>query len=114
VVDVILGYGLTQPLPFGLTRDVVYAPFVTIMPLSWWAAWWYGAAALAAVAAVWHRAQLAAFPLAALLKSGWTAGYLIGWLDDLPAYNRGYQSAIIFAAFAFVTLIVSGWRENGR
>jgi hypothetical protein len=114
LLDVIFGYALLQPLPFGLSQNVLYQPFIAIMPLGWWATWWCATSALTATAAVWHRARVAAFADATLLKAGWAAGYLIGWREHLPAYARGYQSAILFGAFAFITVVISGWRENGQ
>lgn len=114
LIDLVLGYALIQPLPLGLSRQAVYQPFVEIMPLPAWVLCWFVTAALTALAALWHRARPAVFGAAALLKTGWGAGYLAGWLGHYPLYTRGYQTASIFVAFALMTLLISGWRENGR
>lgn len=112
ILDLTVGYALRQPLPPGLTYHNVYQPFVDLMPLSLWAAWWFATSGVVAVAAVWQGLRPVAFFAAALLKTGWAIGYLIGWGEHLPFFTRGYQTAAIWLAFAAVVLIVSGWQEN--
>lgn len=114
LVDVTVAYALLQPLPLNLDRRPFYAPFVAVMPLSWWAAWWLGTGLLAAAAAVCHALRPVTFSAAAALKTVWGLGYLAGWVLDLPAFTRGYQTAMIYTAFALVTLLVAGWRENDQ
>ena len=114
LLDVIVALSLTRPLPFGLTYPVVYGPMLEIAPINWWAGWWLLTGVLVGTAAAWHRIQPYAFGAAALIKTAWASCYVIGWVEGLPAYSRGYQTAAIFLAFAAVVLIVSGWRENGR
>lgn len=113
LLDVTVGYALMQPLPLGLDSRPFYAPFLAIMPLSWWAWWWVSTGAAAAVAVLWHRLRPPVFAAAAALKTGWAIGYFVGWAEGLPAFSRGYQSAAIYCAFGLVTLVVAGWRENG-
>lgn len=114
VLDVIVGRSLIDTLPFGLTAELVYAPFVAIMPITWWAAWWILTAAAAAAAAFIQRLRTAVFGCCALIKVAWGAGYLYGWSSDEPAFTRGYQTATIFFFFALIVVLISGWRENGR
>lgn len=114
LLDAALGYALVQALPFGLNTAVLYYPFVAVMPLPWWATWWWATGLLAAVAAGWHPARAAAFGAAALLKAAWATGWLVGWLSAMPAFGSGYQQAAIFGAFGGLVLLVSGWRENDR
>lgn len=114
LVDEVIGYSLTQPLPFRLSRDVLYEPFVHVAPLKWWAGAWIGIGLVAALATVWHRARVVMFGLGTALKTAWALGYLAGWIRHDSAYIRGYQTAAIFASFAAVTLLVAGWRENGQ
>lgn len=114
LLDFVIGYGLFQPAPLGLSQQVVYGPFLDIMPLNVWGWWWLGTGVLAAVAAVWHEARPYAFSAASLIKVAWAIGYLYGWIEGLPAFSRGYYSAAIFLAFAGLTLTVSGWQENRR
>jgi hypothetical protein len=114
LLDVTIGYAMRQQPPLGLTSEQVYHPFVDIMPLPLWVAWWFATAALVATAALWHPLKPAAFGCAALLKSGWAMGYVVGWAEHLPLFVRGYQSATIWAAFAALVVLVSGWQENRR
>lgn len=114
LLDVVLGYAIVQPLPFGLTRAALYQPFVEIMPLQAWAAWWMATGVLAGIAAVWTRLRPVAFGAGALIKIAWSLGYLIGWVERVPAFSRGYQTAAIYLSFGLVTLLISSWRENGR
>lgn len=111
-LDAVVGYSERAPLPWGLTTRQVYQSFIDVMPINGWvaAAWTVGA--LCAVGAVWHPARNAAFSAAELLKVSWGAVYLCGWLNDDPGMIRGYLSAVIWFGFAFVVLLVSGWREN--
>jgi hypothetical protein len=114
LVDVVLGYGLTQPLPLGLSAAAVYKPFTDILPLTVWAWWWLTVGAACAAAALYHTIRPVAFGLAAMMKAAWSIGYLAGWHDKLPLYARGYQTAAIFVTLAGVVLLVSNWRENGQ
>lgn len=114
LLDLILAYSLLQALPFGISRDVLYHPFIQIMPLRAWALWWAITGVLAGTAAVVHALRPPVFALAAGLKTAWASGYVLGWLHHEPAYVRGYQTGVIFGAFALITVLVSGWRENQR
>ncbi len=114
LVDGVVAYALTQPLPLGLRREQFYGPFLDIMPMSWWITWWITAAVVVAAAVVVHRVRPAAFALAAALKCGWSLGYWIGFWNGDPAFSRGYQTGAIWVGFAAVTLIISGWRENNQ
>jgi hypothetical protein len=114
LLDLVVGFSLTQPLPFGLTAKVLYQPFVMIMPLRLWALWWISTGLVALVACVWTRIRPAMFGLGALLKTAWGLGYLVGWAADMPAFGRGYYGTAVWISFAFVTLTVAGWRENGE
>ncbi len=114
LLDVVLGFALTQPLPYGLSARVFYQPFVSIMPLGLWAAWWLATGCMTAVAAVWHRARPATFAAASLIKTAWGLGYLIGWAGGQAAFTRGYLGAATFLAFAAIVLTLAGWRENGQ
>lgn len=113
LLDIVIGYALVQDLPLGLSVAVLYEPFVRIMPIGVWSSVWIGGGLLCAVAVLWPRARPTAFAVGAAVKTGWALGYLIGWAEGLPVYTRGYQSAVIWGAFALVMLVVSGWRENG-
>jgi hypothetical protein len=113
VLDVVIGYGLTQPLPLGLTPRVLYAPMMDIAPLAVWAAWWVATGLLCAVAAVVYRLRWPTFGAAALVKTAWASCYLTGWVEHLPLYARGYQTALIYGLFAAVVMLIAGWRENG-
>jgi hypothetical protein len=114
LLDSVLGYSIVQPLPLGLRSEDFYRPFIAVMPLWAWSTCWLGIAALAAIAAVWHRIRPVVFALAACIKTAWAMGYSIGWVEGLPAYSRGYQTAAIFFAFAATVLSTSGWRENDQ
>lgn len=114
LLDITVAYSLTQPLPLGLTRGQVYRPFTDLAPFAVWVWTWAGVGLLAFAAAFVHGLRVAVFGAAALMKVAWAAGYLSGWVSGYPLYTRGYQTAAIYVAFAAVTLIVSGWRENSQ
>ncbi len=113
LLDGVVAYSLTQPLPLNLAPRVVYGPMMDIAPITWWAGWWAATSALCLSAAAWRRAHIAAFGAGGLIKAAWAACYLTGWVEHLPLYTRGYQTAAIYVAFAGVVLLVAGWRENG-
>lgn len=113
LLDETVAYSLTQPLPLGISRHLAYQPFTDLAPLPVWMWAWALTGLLVLAGALLPRVQWVAFPFAALIKTAWAAGYLVGWLSGYVLYSRGYQTAGIFMAFAAVTLIVSGWRENG-
>ncbi len=113
-LDIVTGFALLARLPPGLTQAILYEPFERIMPLKVWAAWWVAAGVLAGVASLLHPARPLAFGVAACLKVGWALGYFIGWVEQLPFFVRGYQTSILWLGFASITLIISGWRENGK
>ncbi|SRR6266705_3088201 len=114
LLDLVLGYGLTQPLPLGLKPRTIYGPMMDLAPIRWWAIWWVLTGLLCLVGALADRVQTAAFVGAAVIKTAWACCYLVGWREHLPAFNRGWQSAAIFGAFAGVVLLISGWQENRR
>ena len=114
ILDGLVAYSLTQPVPAVLTRAALYKPFIAIMPLRWWAFSW-GVTALVLLAGVaWRRMQPYAFAAAAALMVLSGSGYVLGYLEHDPLYSRAYQTAFIYLAFAGMTLIISGWNENQR
>lgn len=111
-VDLLLFQSLHAPLPYGLTRAQVYAPFLRFAPLNVWAYVWLLAGLFCAVAVLWIPLRPWAFCLTAAIKTGWGLAYLSAWATGtLP---RGFMSAAVWLTFAALVLLISGWREGGR
>lgn len=105
-VDLLYGLGL----PELLRRPTSGLAFLTsLLPAQVWAGLWVAVAAACLIQAFVVRDRVA-FSAGALLMMLWGMFHLVGWLlIDVP---RGQIGAAIFLAFAGVTLLISGWREN--
>lgn len=105
LLDGVVAYSLTFPE----VRVVpLYRYAASVMPLAGWAAVWAGVGAVCGAQAFARRDQIG-FGLAACLKAAWGALNLLAWLDG--GVPRGWVGAMIWAAFAAITVVVSTWPE---
>lgn len=112
LLDLIYAFGLnTQTVRSSGNPTTLF--LASIMPLTIWSLIW----TLVALTCLTHALQprpkdMPAFYLAMALKIFWAVVFLAGWL--LGSVERGYLSTAIWGAFALITLLISGWRENNE
>lgn len=105
------------------------APIIsTLWPIVWMPIWlrsglWLGAGAVAIAYALrprWVTHDGLAWGLLYLPPAIRVLAYIIGWIDSLvpdaggPGYDRGWLSALIYAAMCAAVMICSKWPDPGR
>ncbi len=108
-LDVIYAFSLAQP--DDLTRaGSLFLWLDRIGPLWLWSAAW----GLVGVVCLWQafcRDDALGYGAAVALKIGWGMVCLGGWL--FGDVERGYVSAAIWLAAAFLVSVIAGWPEAG-
>ena len=109
LVDITVALGLFTIDDYGPSVARYYAGMALLLPLHTWGYVWLATAGLLGVQA-FMRNDRVAFAVAALIKQLWACGYLATWLYF--GVDRAWISAVIYLAFSFFVLMISGWREN--
>ena len=108
-LDVIYAFSLAQP--DNVTRSgSLFGWLAEVAPL--WL--WSGAWGLTGVICLWQafcRNDAIGYGAAMALKIGWAMVCLGGWL--FGDVERGYVSAAIWLAAAFLVSVIAGWPEVG-
>ena len=108
LLDLVYAFGLAFPTPQA-RRSPTYA-FLAEVPgsLYLWAALWLIAGILCGIYAFRRRDAIGYFA-AMFVKAIWALMFLLGWL--FAGVERGYLSAAIWGAFAFIVWLIAGWPE---
>jgi hypothetical protein len=108
-LDVVYAFSLAWPDP--VTRSgSLFAWLAEVAPMVWWASVWL----LVGLICLWQafcRDDAIGYGAAVALKIGWGVVCLGGWL--FGDVERGYVSAAIWLAAAFLVSVIAGWPEAG-
>lgn len=108
-LDVIYAFSLARP--DATTRSgPLFLWLTSIMPLWFWAAYWGTVGVICLWQAFCHDDAIG-YGAAMALKIGWALVCAGGWL--FGEVERGYVSAAIWLATAFLVYVIAGWPEVG-
>ena len=99
---------------YGISLNTTPGPLAGVnlgIPLHVWAYVWVVVGVFLAFGAFLIKDRLP-YAIASFIKAIWAAALFVSWFAE--GFTRGWVSAVIWAAFSGLVLVVSSWPEYGR